>query len=307
MDDTSFDCIVIGAGPAGRDAGNLLARYRRRVLVIDGNTGRAPWLPPVAPASIKLASTTPDPAPAPTKSQRAKAAVSKSGDTKRAPKKSDVVADVTPAMVSGVEFVDGGFGVTTLGGAYRARTILLATDIRMRRPDMPDAAHDRAVGAGLLHYPGDTVDLAGKDVAVLGDAEHGPPEAMRLRGLGVKTTLLLTPDAGLLDAATVALLRAADVTVPAASARIGELGDGRIGFCLDDGRLLYFDTCLVALGQHVPASGLATMLGCRIADDGGIVADARRATSVAGVFSAAGGGGDPARVAASAIHGFLKG
>ncbi|MGH8171949.1 MAG: NAD(P)/FAD-dependent oxidoreductase, partial [Rhodanobacteraceae bacterium] len=40
-----FDCIVIGAGPAGLTAAIYLARYRRKVLVFDGGKSRARWIP----------------------------------------------------------------------------------------------------------------------------------------------------------------------------------------------------------------------------------------------------------------------
>ena len=44
MPDT-YDCLIVGGGPAGLTAAIYLARYRRKVLVIDSGQSRAAWIP----------------------------------------------------------------------------------------------------------------------------------------------------------------------------------------------------------------------------------------------------------------------
>ena len=42
---TSYDVIIVGAGPAGLTAATYLGRFRRKVLILDGGLSRASWIP----------------------------------------------------------------------------------------------------------------------------------------------------------------------------------------------------------------------------------------------------------------------
>src|SRR5690349_13439370 len=40
-----YDCVVVGAGPAGLHCGTYLGRFRRPALIFNGGKPRAAWIP----------------------------------------------------------------------------------------------------------------------------------------------------------------------------------------------------------------------------------------------------------------------
>src|SRR4051812_49826229 len=45
MSEERFDCVIVGAGPAGLTAATYLARFRRHIALVDGGSSRASYIP----------------------------------------------------------------------------------------------------------------------------------------------------------------------------------------------------------------------------------------------------------------------
>lgn len=195
-----------------------------------------------------------------------------------------------------------------------ARTVVLATGVVNRRPEMPDAMHDIGVARGLLRYCPicDGYEARRMSVAVLGCDRHGAEEAEFLRAYGAKVTLLAERS---LDLAPTEFARLTQQGVDVAPSPVEQL---RLGDCVEvrlaNGLELQFDTLYPALGSS-PRTRLATSLGAKLAATGCVLTDAHQQTSVSSLYAV----GDvvegldqisvatgQAAVAATAIHNLLR-
>lgn len=74
----------------------------------------------------------------------------------------------------------------------RARTVLLATGVVNRRPDVPDDVHDAALQRGLLRYCPicDAFEVTDRAICLIGTGSHGLSEATFLRAYSSRVTLV---------------------------------------------------------------------------------------------------------------------
>lgn len=294
----TYDCLIVGGGPAGLTAAIYLARFLRSVIVVDAGSSRALWIP----TSHNHAGF-PDGVTGPELLARMRGQAERYG-TKFRDAKIDSLAK------------DGdGFVASASGEPIRARTVLLATGATNHRPPLVDAAtHDDAVTHGLLRYCPvcDGYEVQEDRVAVLGSDAHGVAEALFIRHYSARVTLLpaLFADVGADDRA--ALTDAGVELIEPPMRAIAFDGD-TVRVTLADDRVLVFDTLYPALGTHAN-SRLASDLGIGLVDNGCIPHGDHLATSVDGVWAA----GDVvdgldqisvamghAAVAATAIHNWL--
>ena len=148
------DCIIIGAGPAGLTAAIYLARYLLSIRLFDSGESRAALIPCTRnhagyPGGIAGADLL----------HRMREQARDFGAMREEKRVMHLARD------------EAGFTVGTDSGAYRARTVLIATGVRnLPPPGMDEAVHDEALARGLLRYCPvcDGYEVTDKRVGVIG-------------------------------------------------------------------------------------------------------------------------------------------
>jgi Thioredoxin reductase len=271
-----YDCIVVGAGPAGLSAALFLARYRRRVLTFHHNSPRNLYSHGVhgflghhgiLPAEFLA---------------RGRDEVTQHGGL------------IVEACVTRAELIEEGhFRVTTgdendAGKTFESRRLLLATGLRDLMPDCPGFRD--FYGATVFHCPDcDGFEVTGKRVAVFGRGMQAVGFTLSLLTWTDKLTLITGGDAG--DMTDEHRAKLAHFNIPVTNQSIASLeGDKEAcqlkRVCFEDGETLECDALFFNLGVE-PSSYLYQMLGCRLDKECGLVwVDDERQTSVQGVYAA---------------------
>jgi thioredoxin reductase (NADPH) len=263
------DCIIIGAGPAGLTAAIYLTRFHLSVRLFDCGSSRAALIPCTHnhagyPEGVKGTELL----------RLMLAQAEKYGATREAVRVTNIDPD-------GENFV-----VATDHGRFPARTVLLATGVVNKKPDMPAEVHDEALERGLFRYCPvcDGYEVTDKRVGVIGTGNHGMREALFLRSF-TKDVTLVAPGAAhdLDDSCRRKLDEAGIVHVDGPCGGYAIEGD-RFAFDTATGRMS-FDSVYPAMGSHI-RSELAVGAGARASDDGCMEVDDHQRTSVPGLFAA---------------------
>lgn len=297
-----FDCAIVGGGPAGLTAAIYLARYRRKVVLYDRGGSRAALIP----TSHNHAGF-PDGIAGPDLLERMGAQAAKYGADLR-------VGDVTAVVAEGREW-----RLTAPDAEVRARTVLFATGVDNKRPEMDEATHRAALRAGKLRYcpicdgwEAGGAAFAGR-IGVVGAASHGVAEALFLRTYSPDVTLF-TLEACELHEKDRADLARHGVTWDPRPVTAYDFSGERVRLCFAEGDVAEVDTLYPALGSE-PNTALFAQLGLRTDDEDCIVADRHQRLGLTGLYAA----GDVvaaldqisvamghAAVAATAIHNDLR-
>jgi thioredoxin reductase (NADPH) len=280
-----WDTLVIGAGPAGLAAATYLARYHRRVLVLDGGRARAEWIPeshntPGFPHGIG----------GPALVARLREQATTFG------------ARLQTGWVEALEATPQGFVARGAFGAAAAPTVLLATGVTDHLPPAPGL--EDAIRRSLVRMCPicDGFEATGRRLAVLGDGGLAFREAAFLRTYSPHITVLLLGGGG--GMAGEALLIAPEDLV---------FEDERVVLAAQDGAR-EFDHLYLALGCSAQAD-LAIRAGAKQDETGKLQVDSHQMTSVPGLYAAGdvvrglnqiSVGAGEAAIAATAIHNRLR-
>jgi thioredoxin reductase (NADPH) len=270
MSEPEYDCLIVGGGPAGLTAAIYLARFHLRLKLVDAGDSRAALIPcthnhagfPEGISGAELIA-------------RMKAQAQQYG------------AAIENERVTRLDKAEGGFRAAWGSGAATARTVLLATGTRNRRPPMDEGLHDEALARGLIRYCPicDGYEVTDRKLGVIGSGAHGVAEAVFLRSFTADITLIAPDRAHDIAADDQAALAALGIkAVDGPCHAVAALDDAIVVETVHGHHA--FDSVYPALGSDVRTK-LAGQIGVALSGETGcILVDAHQRTSVPGAYAA---------------------
>jgi thioredoxin reductase (NADPH) len=224
-------------------------------------------------------------------------------------------ARIEEGQVTGLAPDGDGFQVTTGDRTLAARSVILATGVVDRLPDLPGV--EAAVRRSLVRICPicDGFEVTGQAVAVIGDSGLGAREAMFLQTYSDDVTLIHTGAADALPDEDRRHLTGAGVRLIEGPIEEVVLDNDRLTALAFTGHgRLAFDAVYTALGVE-PRTELAVQAAARLGDDRRLIVDDHQQTTVPGLYAA----GDLVRglnqistaqgeaaIAATALHNRLR-
>ena len=264
-----FDCVVVGAGPAGLTAAIYLARFRRDFLVIHSEASRAAWIPrsrnhPGFPRGVRGT----------TLLSRMRRQAEAYG------------ARIEVGEVEGFALDAEGFRLKRDGEPLLARKVILATGVVDREPPIPGV--EAGISRGLVRVCPicDGYEVIDKVVAVIGADAHAAAEAVFLTTYTPTVTLIHVGPPDALPQDMRCKLAAAKVDLIETAIDSVTLEAGRLdAFCFAPDTPRRFDAVYSALGV-TPRAELAIQAGARLDDNGRLFVGEHQETSVPGLYAA---------------------
>jgi len=267
--DKPLDCLIVGGGPAGLTAAIYLARFHLDILVVDDGKGRAESIPcthnhagyPEGISGKELVG-------------RMREQAQRYG------------ARIERDYVTRLDLTEDGFCAAWGSGSVTAKTVLLATGVKNRRPPMDEELHDEALARGLIRYCPicDGYEVTDKKVGVIGSDSRGVAEAIFLRSYTADVTLIAPDKAMRLKPEDQNALKEAGIDCIDGPTQAAAITGDCIVVETAEGTYT-FDSVYPALGSDTHTQ-LAEQVGARLNEQGCIGVDARQRTSVPGLYAA---------------------
>ena len=267
----TWECIIIGAGPAGLTAALYMARFRRKVLVLHDGSARALRIP-----KTHNAPGFPDGVTGPDLIARMSEHATGFG--------AEVAeAEIVSAQQNGdrFELLSGD------GRSWQARSLILATGVAHNEIKIDTGGHQAAIAAGILRYCPvcDGYEHIDTAIGVIGCDSQGAAEALFLRRFSSDVTLVPLNFAEL-DRGELAAMREVGITVVEHPvARLAALPHRMEVYLEGNAQPLSFDVVYPALGV-TPRTELAAALGLSFCPSGELEMSAPFGTTVEGLYAA---------------------
>jgi thioredoxin reductase (NADPH) len=267
--DEPLDCLIVGGGPAGLTAAIYLARFHLDILVVDDGKGRAESIP-----CTHNHAGYPDGISGKELVRLMREQAQRYG------------ARIRSDYVTRLDRTGDGFCAAWGSGSVEAKTVLLTTGVKNRRPPMDEELHDDALARGLIRYCPicDGYEVTDKTVGVIGSGSNGVAEAIFLRSYTPHVTLIAPDKALQLTREDQDKLKAAQIDCVDGPAQAVAISDSCIVVDTAEGHYT-FDSVYPALGSDTH-NQLAEQVGARLNEQGCIGVDAHQRTSVPGLYAA---------------------
>ncbi|MHB0774907.1 NAD(P)/FAD-dependent oxidoreductase [Halomonas sp. WWR20] len=295
-----YECLIIGAGPAGLTAGINLNRFFRKVRIVDAGFSRASLIP----LSHNY--------PGFTEGINGNDLLARLHTQLEANGGSVTSGNVTRLQRS----AEGHFIAETDSERILTQTVLLATGVVDIEPELEGFQDLKR--QNLIRYCPicDGYEFTNRRIGVITSGAHGVREAQFIKRFSEKLAFVsISGDAGLNQPLTEQLRRERIDLIVGQGRRTYRDEQGVIHIEMTSGEDHEFDVLYCALGTHV-RSGLGCMLGARHDGDDYLIIDEHMQTGIEGLYAA----GDmtnrlsqltvatgQAAIAATAIHNRLLG
>lgn len=292
-----LDTLIIGAGPAGLTSAIYLARFRRKIMIVDSGCSRAAYIPishnapgfPNGVSGLDLLGRL--------REQAAHYGVR-------------IINDEVGAIEASADKF-----ICTIGQqSVLAHTVLIAAGITDNHFPMHD--WDAAIRAGCIRLCPicDGYDVIDQNIAIVSTSKKGVDHALFLRTFSPRVTLFCDREKSDLRSEDIAKLNAANIVLIEDRIKHVTMAAGpQVQVELTTGQADSFHVLYPMLGD-IARSDLSSRIGANCTDDGSIIVDCHQRTSISGLYAA----GDVvdglnqiavatghAAIAAVAIHNYL--